>query len=91
MMYVVMRRDPSNQFVLGVPRQIETVKIDRTYNMISKCGKFKVMGLSAHHPTNTVRGTTKSDIWVQDPTATPMARSIFGIKSEKQKSLMLVS
>ena len=71
-MYVVMRSEPSNQFPLGLDKHTDTVKTDRIYNVISKCGKFKVMGMSVAHPTSTVNGTTKSEIWVQEPTATGM-------------------
>lgn len=67
-----MRREPSNQFPLGFDKQTDTVKTDRMYKVISKCGKFKVIGLSIAHPTSTVSGTTKSEICVQEPTATGM-------------------
>jgi hypothetical protein len=65
-----MRREPSNQFPLGFDRQTDTVKSERIYKMISKCGKFKVMGFPVAHPTSTISGTTKSEICVQEPTAT---------------------
>jgi hypothetical protein len=38
--------------------------------MISKWGKFNVIGLSVAHPTKTVMGTTNSEICVHEPTAT---------------------
>ena len=65
-----MSNDPSNQFPLGLDKQIDTVTTDITYRMISKCGKFRVIFLSVAHPTSTTRGTTKSEICVHEPTAT---------------------
>jgi hypothetical protein len=34
------------------------------------------MGLPTHQPNMTVTGTTNNEICVEDPTATPIARSI---------------
>lgn len=46
-----MRRLPSSQFDLGLERTTDTVKTERKKRMISKCGKFKLMSLSAAQPT----------------------------------------
>jgi hypothetical protein len=84
-MYAVTSKLPSNQLDLPVPSEMVTVKMDNTYRMISKCGKFSVIGFLTHHPTITVTGTTNRAICVQEPMATPRDKS-WGRKNETKKS-----
>jgi hypothetical protein len=74
--YVVINKDPNSQLDFPSKVHIETVKIDSTYNVISKWGKLSVMSLSIAHPTKTVTGTTKREIWVQEPTATIFRKKV---------------
>jgi hypothetical protein len=49
---------------------MDTTTTERTNRIISKCGKFRPIGLSTNHPTRTVNGATKREICMLDPIAT---------------------
>ena len=49
-------------------------EIKRT--QVSNVLKKSVMGCPMIHPIMTIKGVTKSAICIEDPTATPMAKSI---------------
>ena len=44
--------------------------------IVSNSEKYRLMSFCRHHPSSTMTGVTKSAIWMDDPTATPIARSI---------------
>jgi hypothetical protein len=62
MKYNVAIIDPSNQLVLPLERHIDTTITDKINRITSKCGKFRVIGLSTYHPTTTAKGATRIEI-----------------------------
>ncbi|KAH3663664.1 hypothetical protein OGAPHI_005065 [Ogataea philodendri] len=43
---------------------------------VSNVEKYKDIGTSKTHPIRTRNGVTNNEIWIEEPTATPTARSI---------------
>mmetsp|Transcript_141956 Transcript_141956/g.353790 ORF Transcript_141956/g.353790 Transcript_141956/m.353790 type:complete len:242 (-) Transcript_141956:914-1639(-) len=75
--YVAINIAPSSQFEEPSCRTLDAKKTDNNMTVASKALKSRDIGTSQIQPTITENGTTKRAICVEEPMATPSARSIF--------------
>mmetsp|Transcript_72612 Transcript_72612/g.224301 ORF Transcript_72612/g.224301 Transcript_72612/m.224301 type:complete len:200 (+) Transcript_72612:241-840(+) len=78
-----MSINPWSQFVLPCCKTWDTRKTASIWQAVSKLRKLSVMFTSKTHPHKTAHGTTKSAICVEEPTATPRARSIMPFMADE--------